>query len=59
MKQMEVHCVWEDQNRKSGHPSHVAFTPQAIAFCSLTPTKDAKSNTSSRREPILDLEIKP
>lgn len=55
-----VHCFWEDQTRKNGHPSHVAsFTPQALVFCPLTASMDAKANTSSRREPSLDLKINP
>lgn len=55
-----MQCFWEDQTRKNGHPSRVAsFTLQAIVFCPLTASMDAKANTSSGREPSLDLKINP
>lgn len=60
VKQVEVQCFWEDQTRKNAHPSHVAsFTLQAIVFCPLTGSMDAKANTSSGREPTPDLKINP
>lgn len=50
----------EESKQKEWPLLHVAsFTPQAIVFCPLTPTRDAKSKTSSRKEPALDLEINP
>lgn len=50
----------EGSEQKEWPPLRVAsFTTQAIVFCPLTPTRDAKSKTSSRREPALDLEINP